>query len=375
MKFLNLIYKYSFIFILFIYSCSESPIVPETGLDEASMEAYASMASTGISTSIATPYNNLFTRYGNGWTGGDAVYSIALPDSRVLWLFGDSFLDTVYADRSRPGSSLIRNTFMVQQGKVFTTLVGGTIDDPSPMVGTDDPDNEWYWPLDGTVVGDELHIFMAYFIRTGSGAWDFSYQRTDRVTYSLPAITETSRTTVSENPDVEYGAAVMEDGDYIYIYGAEFVPLTKYLQVARVPADNISAPWEYYDGSAWSASFPGDDGRLVKGNGLPVDVSAQFSVFYHEGKYRLLTQEGFLGPKIHTYESTSPTGPWKKKTLVYTTPESGSLFTYNALIHPEIVKPGSSSILMSYCVNTSNFFELFSNADSYRPYFVWVDFL
>jgi hypothetical protein len=216
---------------------------------------------------------------------------------------------------------------------------------------------------------------MAYFVRTGAGAWDFAYQRTDQVAFSLPDITEMSRTTVWNNPNVEFGAAVMEGADYTYIYGAEFLALTKYMHVARVPSDDLSAAWEYFTGTGWSTTFSGASGRLVKGNGLPVDVSAQFSVFFHEGKYRLLTQEGFLGPKIHAYESNNPSGPWKKKSLAYTTTEGGSLFTYNALIHPEIVKPGSSALLMSYCVNTSNFLELFSNADSYRPYFVWIDFL
>ncbi|MEQ8714760.1 MAG: DUF5005 domain-containing protein, partial [Cyclobacteriaceae bacterium] len=66
---------------------------------------------------------NLFTRYGGGWTGGDATYSILLPDGKTLWMFGDTFLGTVRPDRSRPGGPLSRNTFVVQDGEELTTYV------------------------------------------------------------------------------------------------------------------------------------------------------------------------------------------------------------------------------------------------------------
>ncbi|MBK8566787.1 MAG: DUF5005 domain-containing protein [Saprospiraceae bacterium] len=78
-----------------------------------------------ISVSLATDFNQLFTRY-SGWTGGDATYSIPLPDGRNLWLFGDSFIGTVNANRSRPGGGLLRNAFVVQDGDELTTLTGGS---------------------------------------------------------------------------------------------------------------------------------------------------------------------------------------------------------------------------------------------------------
>ena len=47
-------------------------------------------------------YNDLFTRRNGGWTGGDGTRSVALPDGRILWLFGDTFLGTIRPERSRP---------------------------------------------------------------------------------------------------------------------------------------------------------------------------------------------------------------------------------------------------------------------------------
>jgi len=43
-------------------------------------------------------------------------------------------------------------------------------------------------------------------------------------------------------------------------------------------------------------------------------------------------------------------------------------FVYNAKAHPHL--SGMEDLLISYNVNTSDFFELFNNADSYRPRFI-----
>ena len=43
---------------------------------------------------LTVDFNQLFTRFSE-WTGGDATYSVPLPDGRVLWMFGDSFIGTV----------------------------------------------------------------------------------------------------------------------------------------------------------------------------------------------------------------------------------------------------------------------------------------
>lgn len=357
-----------------VISCRKDSAIP--GLPDQSYSPQYDMPAP-ILTTGATPFNSLFTRYGNGWTGGDGTYSVPLPGGRVLWMFGDSFLDTVYADRSRPASGLVRNVFCIQHGANLLTLVSGTLDDPQPFVNTPDPDNNWYWPGDGTVSGDTVFVYMMNFVRTGTGAWDFAYVKTDLIAFALPSVTELSRITVSADPDILYGACVMEDGGYLYIYGSESSGLNKYCHVARVPLTSVYSPWEYYNNTmdTWSASPPPvADGRLARSHSSLVDVSSQFSVFYKDGMYHLVTQEGFLGPTIYSYSGNSPTGPWRQRQILYITPEtSGSIFTYNAFVHPEY-QNAAGYTLLSYNLNTSDFGELFSDADSYRPKFIWFKY-
>ncbi|MCY7410731.1 MAG: DUF5005 domain-containing protein [Chitinophagales bacterium] len=320
----------------------------------------------------ATFYNDLFTRYGNGWTGGDATYSVPLPDGRVVWIFGNTFLDTVYANRTRPYSNMIKNSFMVQDGSNFTTLYGGTTSDPVSLIDTADP-NQWFWPLDGTVSGDTLYVFFSLYHQIGNGAFDYTYVRTDLMAFSLPSLSLRSTQTVSTNLSIRYGTCVYEDGNYLYIFGDEKNSFTNYVHVARVLLSNLRGAWEYWDGEDWTSAPPEISiGRIIKGN-QPIEVSPEFSVFYADGKYRLVTHQDLFGKKIFSYESSSITGPWSNKNTVYTTPETGgNIWTYNAFVHPEFDSAGFH--LLSYNINSLNPNDLFTNADNYRPKFIWYKY-
>ncbi|MBK8583183.1 MAG: hypothetical protein IPL86_15610 [Flavobacteriales bacterium] len=131
-------------------------------------------------------FNQLFTRY-NDWSGGDQGYSIRLPDGRDLWLFGDSFIDTVFADRTRPPGPLVRNAYVMQQGHQLTTLnqtAGGAV---QPIIAPQNP-NEWYWPGDGFISGNSLYIFQQRLKNQGSGVFGFAQTGVDVSRFSLPNI-------------------------------------------------------------------------------------------------------------------------------------------------------------------------------------------
>ncbi|MBK9419507.1 MAG: DUF5005 domain-containing protein [Flavobacteriales bacterium] len=313
----------------------------------------------GIMARPVGPFNQLFTRY-SGWSGGDQGYSIRLPDGRDLWLFGDSFIDTVFADRTRPSSPLVRNAYVVQQGNQLTTLnqtVGGVV---QPIVATQDP-SEWFWPGDGFVSGNSLYIFQQRMKNQGSGVFGFAQTGVDLARFSLPDLTLQEVTPFTYANDIAWGMAVMEDGDYVYIYGTKSQQYNKYIQVARTPIATPFSTLEFWNGTVWTT----DDASTVS---IRNDVSQSYSVFKHAGKYYLLSQEGFLGPDINMYRGNSPTGPFQRKQLVATTPVPASTWTYNALAHPQYIT-AQGDLLINYSINVHNFFDLFQNADHYRPIF------
>ena len=307
-------------------------------------------------------FNRLFDRAGGGWTGGDGTYSVVLPDGRSVWLFGDTFLDTVGADgRRAPGSRLINNSLVVQDGDSLRTLYGGTAAEPAAWLRPPVAD-QWYWPLDGFVAGERLYLFFSAFERVGEGIWSFSYTgRDDMAVLRLPGL-ELEEVVNVDVSQIAYGAAVMEDAGYIYIYGLEDLSESKFMHLARVGAADPKATWQYWVDGAWSADPPRSQ-RLLEG------VSNQYSVLSDGDAYRLITQTYPFGRDIVEYRAPAPHGPWEGPRLLYTVPDpGGNLYTYNAVAHPQF--GDDRGLLVSYNVNSFVFADLFEDAGIYRPRFV-----
>jgi hypothetical protein len=310
-------------------------------------------------------FTALFQRDGGGWTGGDGVYSVALPDGRVVWTFGDSFLGTVADDGSRtPGTRLIRNAAMLQDGDRFTTLHSSTPDNPSAWITPPDSD-EWYWPSAGLVEGDTLILLWTSVRQAEPGMWGFTYAgHDDAAVFSLPDLTLQRIIPLNDHPAVRFGSALVATPNYTYIYGTEDTPGAKYMHVARAQIGNFLGSWEYWDGTGWTTD-------TLQSTRIHTGVSSDYSVLRHGDRYVLITQRDGFSPQIVRYEADQPTGPWKNETLLYCTPESGgNLFTYNALAHPEFT--GARGLLISYNVNSFEFIDIFTNADNYRPRFIRV---
>jgi len=309
-------------------------------------------------------HDSLFSRYGGGWTGADATYSIKLSNGQTAWLFGDTFLGTVNPDGSRPGGiPFLNNTIVLTRGASFNTLYGGTEEQPTAFVVPPEPD-DWYWPHDPTIHDGKMQLLLAHMGRSGSGGmWDFHLKSVDLAIISLPDFTIESLEVRVVSDEIYWGAAIMEDDEYTYIYGIEDDNLNKFVHVARVAGGDLRLPWEYYNGTDWEDQ---PTGYTIKDA-----TSNQFSVFKNGGKYYLMTQAIIFGSELYLIESDSPVGPWENRKTLYCTPESGgNIFTYNAFVHPEQSK--GDDLFISYNVNSFEFGDVFTDVNNYRPRFVRV---
>lgn len=309
-------------------------------------------------------HDSLFNRFGNGWTGADATYSIMLPDGRTAWLFGDTFLGTVNPDYTRPGGiPFINNSIVLTRQSSFKTLYGGTEAQPKAFVEPPEA-ADWYWPHDPTIHDGKMQLLLAHMGSSGSGGmWDFRLESIDLAIISLADFSIESLEVLVDSDKVYWGAAVMEDDDYTYIYGIEDGNLNKYVQVARVAGGDLTSPWEYYNGTDWQDE-PAE-------HRIKDATSNQFSVFKNSGKYYLMTQEIIFGTQLFLFESDSPVGPWQNQRTIYCTQESGGdIFTYNAFVHPE--QSIDNDLFITYNVNSFDFGDLFEDVRNYRPRFVRV---
>ncbi len=340
------------------------------------------MGSSLKSASTAAFFNNYFTRSNPlEWTGGDITYSVDLPNGKVLWLHGDTFLGPVFQpDASHPTrwrnpTGMLSNSINIMNND---GSYGGTLYDwdgsfPVPYVRPEQTNPNYtqeYWYKDGLYLNNKVYLFLYTMYRTG-GAWGINFLRTDLATLSYPDLTVESTNICFWNNKIAYGASVLEDGPYLYIYGAEPTADNKYMHVASVWKADFpnNATYYYYEGgSSWSTSDANSSRVLA-------DVSMEFTVFKYNGTYYLVTQEGsgLFSNKIYRYKSTSPVGPWTDKLLIYETPSHGDgTWSYDAKAHPEFIDVGGGKLLLSYDVNADNIQAVYDDADKYRPYFVWI---
>ena len=99
--------------------------------------------------------------YQQGWLGGDAAYSVILPDKRVMWLFGDTFIGPPWQTDTRIGSQLVSNSIGTYQtdtrGWQYYWRVDGVL--PQPFFKNERPD-EIYWPRAATLYKDTVIVFL-----------------------------------------------------------------------------------------------------------------------------------------------------------------------------------------------------------------------
>lgn len=313
-------------------------------------------------------FTDAWKRSGPGWTGGDGARSVLLPDGRVLWAFGDTFLGSVRPDGSRAADSpLVHNTIAIQDGDCLETHFGGTAAAPRDLV-TPATSGHWFWSGDPIVDGRTVEIVMTEWALGPGGDWQHVGDSLAR--FSLPDLELQSVVALPGPTDVMWGEHVLVDGAWTYVYGLRSAdPFQRYLHVARVPTGQLGQPssWRFWTGSGWSADPP-DSTSILTG------VADADVIPTGDGYVLLAQQQGYFPSlEIYAYRSSSPVGPWSAPDLLTTipTPEAG-VFTYGAMPHPEFTD--GDSLLIGYSVNSFGAGAVYANAGEYRPRFLAIPF-
>lgn len=341
-------------FLALTRSAAKTPVAPPSS-------ASAPPAAPRVAAADVTAMFQRYADRGGGWTGGDDTASVALPDGRVAWLFSDTYLGHVAADHTRSRDApFVHNTIVVQEGTTVTrTLHGGSEAGPKPLVGP--AGDDYYWAQDGLVTGGALQVFYNRYHRYGTGLWDFTLTGSALATFALPGLRLANVADLPLGDTIAWGAAVLRDGGYTYVYGSERTgDALRFAHLAR--ARDPAGAWEFWDGTGWTTRAE-RSARLLSG------VGTGFSVQRAGDRYVLVTTEGNLpfDPSVVAYTAAAPAGPWEGPVQLYTPAESPA---YDARLHPELARPGT--LLISYNVNSLDAGTAYTDARVYRPRFVEV---
>ncbi len=316
-----------------------------------------------------------------GWVGGDQAASVALPDGRTLWMFGDTLLGSVTADGTYTrGTRMVHNSFVLQDR--------GCLDTVDPAVGTVLPDprqgaaeDVHYWPQTGVVDGGELVVFAARIEVTGQTLSDFRAVGSDLAVYALadgqdPVLRSMEATPSSDAgpQDTKWGAAVVTSGGHHYVYGVRNVeaPLAfgTSVQLARVRVGELAdaAAWTFFDGTRYvsdpAAAAVLDGADAAAGRGW----SQSFSVHTSDGRFVAVYKElDFLGDRVRVAVADDPSGPFTEVDS-FESPSSAEIYTYTALAHPQLALDGGE-LLVGVSRNSPHLRQVLTDADLYRPQF------
>lgn len=317
----------------------------------------------------ARELNDLFTRYGGGWTGGNGGYAISLPDGRTLWLFGTSFLDTVYSDRARPADAkYVRNCFVITDGNSFETLYNGTPENPRPMIEYEDS-SYYYEPLSGQVIGDTLEVICQVCGTSDRILPEYNIQGLDVVRLLFPSFTLIDKKTILETPNTVFGLGLYHDSDYIYILGGSLSSNGQNEYLARTPQGSLYQDWQYKSRYGWYSN-PYYLESIISG------ARFQYSLFSYNNKIYLIaigeySNNSLMLAKSNTMQSVS-NGDWEStKMLFYFPHEFNDMYVHSAQLIEHLST--EDELVVKYCVFPSKIGNQYLlEADNFRIFFLKI---
>jgi len=320
----------------------------------------------------ADPWNRLFQRtQGYGWSGGDGAYSVSLPASRTLWLFGDSILSGVEGQNRSAAENRFGNTIAIQNNPApgedplgpgsirfdwgpvgssgWLPIFDETLNDPAVPESLRRAEAEQRplaaWPLHGIVIGADLLLFNAvatsgscencglfnfevhgstlsvvrgvdrpydqWGFRTGVGWQDDSRPEQHFVA--------PGRHPTGAGRGLLWGTYVVTDPadrSSLFVYGHMTHGDSDELVVARATGVSTAGAasefqnWSYWTGAEWSAD-PESAGGILSQSAVEVSVSP---VPESVGSGWVVVHGGMdLAGLVHVALGASPTGPFRER--------------------------------------------------------------
>jgi len=337
---------------------------------------------------IATRRDEAFEReflLDEGWIGGDAVYSIPLPDESLLWVFGDTLVGTV-RDGRRHDVRMVNNSVARQPrpgaGGGLELILGRDPDGTAMSCLVPRGKPGYFWPWDGIVEDGRLHLVVTRLTSPGTiTAFDWTLLDQSLLVIDNP-LDPPARWRVGQidlpcaefGPDAEalWGLELLRTDDSILVYGTvrRRAGEPRSLVVARSDPADLAAPdrWTFLAAEGWQA-----DPRRARP--LATDVGTEGSITWMPEHERFVyVYSPPLDPRIQMRTARTPLGPWSEPVTIHTCPEPAwnpRVFCYAGKARR---MPGSDGeLLVSYATNS---FDMLSDVTAdrriYLPRFVRV---
>ena len=314
------------------------------------------------------------------WAGADGASSVALGDGRVLWLFGDSWIDPA-GRHQRQDARMISNSMAIQTGLDPATASihfhWGRAADGSPAAIIADKAEERNWFGNGVRVGDRLILFTNRVRATNTGIGFASVGWAAWMVDDLQADPSTWKIVRLDTPGNPLGvligfAAVLRLDNHVYAFGSQDPVKSHPIHAVRWPVqqmgrgDLASPEWWAGHGLGWVSDSSSQPRQPIFENG-----QSELSIHRDAatGRFLAFQTQGFGPADVMIRAAPLLSGPWSGPRLIYRPADyyRPNVMIYSAKAHPELT---GADLVLTYSTNTFEFAEHFSDKKIYYPRFV-----
>jgi len=292
--------------------------------------------------------------------GFDAAYSIPLDD-RILWLFGDTFIEQ---DKNEmiSNSAIFTEFFDPDEGPLNTKVRVNLEGCPVPIIDCTPKEAKMkyrIWPLHGLQLDHKVYIYYA-MVKVIPGeqfpyrsfAFNFEVVGTGLADYD-PILDESNRLLKDgsyiwwDKNEGNFGGAIIEVGDYIYIFGAENVGSgKKSTKLSRVKKENIKDRSKYKYLKSFKPAWTSDIREAIK---IVDNVPCEMSVSYNEHLNKYLVVHSLVSKNsIILKLSDNVWGPYESYCNIPIKRTLKKALRYAGKEHSEFAKENGRIIYVTY---------------------------
>ena len=315
------------------------------------------------------------------WVGGDGAYSIDLGNGRVLWLFGDSWIDPT-GNASRDGATMVSNTLAIQHGydpsSATADFFWGTTSAGGVRAFFPDSSGGRYWPGHGLRIDDRLVVFLMEVRPTDAGLGfevdDWAAVLVTNPDEDPPDWDVTWLDTPANQRQIIVGAgSTLRRGGYVYAFSVQEPGPGHDVYLVRWPQEDVRQG--HLEGMEWwvgnERGWMADRAQGVVAQPVFREGQTEFTVHYDEdsGAFHEFQTVGFGPASIVRRTAPDLTGPWSAPDTVFTPPQAQfpRISIYQGKAHPYLE---GADLVVTYNTNSFDFGDHLTQSWLYYPRFV-----
>ncbi len=328
--------------------------------------------------------------YSNGWLGGDGALSVQLSDTKVLWIFSDTYVsDKPNAKKRKQSSDMVANTIAIStfdDNQIHTQYYWRRSSGNHHPFFEPDTSSYKFWPVWAFYKNDTVFVVMS---KVGAkenpdpdDLFNFRIAGTSLAVMTNLDAEDPLQWNIRLIPYSEFypGETLTQAGtDENYLYVIKNFERENFL--TRISFNSLLSPGESIEYRTkereWKKGCIGNDRKIM----FTEQANGSLEYYPELNNWIYVYGPNFLSNEIRYRYSKHITGPWSESRVLYITPEQTMNhpsydkrhFCYLARTHSMFFNGSQRKLLITYDCNSTDFFHAVRSDFIYIPRVLSID--